>query len=102
MPFLSQTDTSGFDALKRIHDWSQKQNWKFYALSSASLVPAKAFIKQYQLPFGIYAADQKMLMTMARYNPTLYVLKGSRVLAKYSGCNLPDIAILQELTKDPR
>lgn len=102
MPFLSQTDTSGFDALKRIHDWSQKQNWKFYALSSASLVPAKAFIKQYQLPFGIYAADQKMLMTMARYNPTLYVLKGSRVLAKYSGCNLPDITILQELTKDSR
>ncbi len=102
MPFLSQTDTSGFDALKRIYDWSQKQNWKFYALSSASLEPAKAFIQQYQLPFGIYAADQKMLMTMARYNPTLYVLKGSQVLAKYSGCNLPDMAIIQELTKDPR
>lgn len=100
MPFLSQTDTSGFEALKRIHNWSQKQNWDFYGLSSASLDPVKAFKKQHKLPFSIYAADQKMLMTMARYNPTLYVLKGSVVLAKYSGCNLPDVSSLQQLIQD--
>lgn len=100
MPFLSQTDVSGFEALKRIHDWSQKQNWNFYGLSSASLEPAKAFKVQHELPFAIYAADQKMLMTMARYNPTLYVFKGSVVLAKYSGCNLPDIATLQKLIQE--
>lgn len=100
MPFLSQTDASNFHDLKRIHQWSQKQHWNFYALSSASSEPAKIFIKQHQLPFDIYAADQKMLMTMARYNPTLYVLKGSVVLAKYSGCNLPDISSLLQLTQD--
>jgi hypothetical protein len=42
------------------------------------------------LPFKFVQADQKMLLTMARYNPTLYLFKEATVLNKWSGYWLPE------------
>ena len=99
MPFLSEANTSSLTEIKTLYELGKKQGWDFYALSSASLAPSNEFIKKHQLPFEMYAADQKMLMTMARYNPTLYIFKGSRVLEKYSGNNLPVFSELLALTE---
>ena len=46
-----------------------------------------------------YQSDQKMLMTMARYNPTLYLFKGPLVIEKWSGRDLPSIEKIKELLK---
>jgi peroxiredoxin len=62
---------------------------KFYALSSASKEASNEFAKKHGLKFTFFAADQKMLMTMARYNPTVYLFKGSVVIDKWSGMNVP-------------
>lgn len=97
MPFLSETDLSSLEDVNRLYEWSKSQKVDFYALSSASLEPVKDFKKKYGLAFEIFAADQKMLMTMARYNPTLYVFKGSVVVEKYSGNNLPETFDLEEI-----
>ncbi len=99
MPFLSEANTSSLEQIKMLYELGKQQGWDFYALSSASLEPSLAFIKKHQLPFEMYAADQKMLMTMARYNPTLYIFKGSTVLAKYSGNNLPVFSEILALTQ---
>jgi len=99
MPFLSETDVSSLDYVKRLYEWSINRKVDFYALSSASLEPVKAFKKNHELPFDIFAADQKMLMTMARYNPTLYVFKGSVVVEKYSGNHLPDPTTLEDIVR---
>ncbi|MFM8995121.1 MAG: hypothetical protein ACKOI1_02630, partial [Bacteroidota bacterium] len=45
------------------------------------------------------SADQKMLITMARYNPTLYLMKGPVVLGKWSGVDLPSPNRLDKLRK---
>jgi hypothetical protein len=58
-----------------------------------------AFVKQHDLPLKMYSADQKMLITMARYNPTLYFFKGSVVLGKWSGVDLPSTQRLDKLKK---
>jgi hypothetical protein len=47
----------------------------------------------------LYSADQKMLMTMARYNPTLYFMQGPTVLGKWSGTDLPEEKRLERLQK---
>ena len=99
MPFLSETDLSCLENINRLYEWTKSQKVNFYALSSASLKPVKEFKKKYGISFEIFAADQKMLMTMARYNPTLYVFKGSIVIEKYSGNNLPDPAVLEEIIR---
>ncbi len=98
MPFLSEADTASLSEIKTLYALAKQQGWDFYALSSASLGPSTAFIKKHHLPFEMYAADQKMLMTMARYNPTLYLFKGSTVLAKYSGNHIPVFSELLALT----
>jgi peroxiredoxin len=98
MPFLSETDEGPIEELKKIYEWTKNRNIDFYALSSASLEPVKEFKKKHNLSFDIHAADQKMLMTMARYNPTFYLFKGSTVLDKFSGFNMPTISRLEEIT----
>ena len=99
MPFLSEANTSSLKDVITLYELGKQQGWDFYALSSASLQPSKEFIKEHQLPFELYAADQKMLMTMARYNPTFYLFKGSRVLEKYSGHNIPVFSELLAFTE---
>lgn len=99
MPFLSETNEASIKELKTIYEWTKNRNIDFYALSSASLEPVKDFKKKHDLSFDIHAADQKMLMTMARYNPTFYLLKGSIVVEKYSGFSMPTISRLEEMTR---
>jgi uncharacterized membrane protein YphA (DoxX/SURF4 family) len=89
MPFLGETYTGNMSAVKEIAEWAKSRRMKVLGLTSASLEPTEEFLKKYGLDFPVYAADQKMLMTMARYNPTLYLLHGSTVIHKFSGRNLP-------------
>lgn len=89
-PFLNTMDTGNLKGIIELYQFSRDKEWAFYALSSASLDPAIQFKEEHSLPFKFFAADQKMLMTMARYNPTLYLFKGSTVIQKWSGNNLPD------------
>lgn len=98
-PFLNTMDTGNLNEMIELYKFSKDKKWTFYALSSSSLEPAKQFQEKHLLPFKFYAADQKMLMTMARYNPTLYLFKGSTVVEKWSGNNLPDSEELVTLQK---
>lgn len=89
-PFLSKTDVSNLDKIKELHEViSLKPEVKFYALSSASIEASTEFALKNGLKFSFFAADQKMLMTMARYNPTIYLFKGSVVVNKWSGKAIP-------------
>lgn len=90
-PFLSETAKSSLPKISELYKFSEKQKGlKFYALSSASSDAAKDFSEKNNIEFSFYAADQKMLMTMARFNPTLYLFKGSVVVEKWSGISLPE------------
>ena len=100
VPFLENARNESIQEFKTIAEWvvqgKKTQKIKLYALTSASEGPASEYVKKHQLPFQFYSADQKMLMTMARYNPTLYLFDGAVVLNKWSGRNLPEIEELEE------
>ena len=89
MPYLEQGDVSQLDELKEVLNWSKSNGVRVYGLTSASAGPSADFIKRYKLDIKFYSADQKMLLTMARYNPTLFMLKGAKILEKWSGADLP-------------
>jgi hypothetical protein len=87
------------DALKTLLEWTKREGMRVYGLSAVSAGPTTAFLKEHDLAMKFYSADQKMLITMARYNPTLYFFKGPVVLGKWSGVDLPSTKQLEKLKK---
>jgi hypothetical protein len=94
MPYLDQADLSGMQEWKDVLLWAKQKGVRVYGLTSAAAEPAASFLKQHSLDMKFYSADQKMLLTMARYNPTLYFFQGAKVLGKWSGRDLPSVAHL--------
>lgn len=99
IPYLESANLSDIHELQEILNWAHKAGVRVYGLSAVSQGPAIEFVKKHDLPMKMYSADQKMLITMARYNPTLYFFKGSVVLGKWSGVDLPSTERLEKLKK---
>ncbi len=99
VPYLESANLSQLDALKTLLEWTKREGMRVYGLSAVSAGPTTAFLKEHDLAMKFYSADQKMLITMARYNPTLYFFKGPLVLGKWSGVDLPSTKQLEKLKK---
>lgn len=99
VPYLESANLSELEDLKTILEWTKHAGVRVYGLSAVSAEPAAAFIKEHGLAMKFYSADQKMLITMARFNPTLYFFKGPVVLGKWSGVDLPSTKRLEKLKK---
>ena len=95
VPYLEKMDTVMKRQLVNLAShayghYSKFGKTKFWALTATGPDMCKTFKIQHKLPFDFVQADQKMLLTMARYNPTLYLFNGTTILNKWSGCWLPD------------
>jgi len=99
IPVLDAANTNQIEKVVGLYKWAMSMNYKFYALTSASAEPAKQFCLKYKLPFSFFASDQKMLMTMARYNPTMYLFDGAIVKDKWSGNHIPSVENLKSYLK---
>jgi uncharacterized membrane protein YphA (DoxX/SURF4 family) len=84
--------------ISEIYTWSKQNKIAFYPVTASSAEPSATYVKEQKLPFAFLSADQKMLMTLARYNPTLYLFKDAVVVDKWSGRNLPSTQKLQKIT----
>ena len=100
-PYIEQAYDGQMEDLRKLFEWCKSSNIRIYPLTASSDQPAAEFTKTHQLPVTFYSADQKMLMTMARYNPTVFFLKGAEILGKWSGRDLPATEDLQELMTPP-
>ena len=96
-PYIDQAYTGGMDDLRALFTWGNAHGVRIYPLTASSDQPAGEFAKANKLPVTFYSADQKMLMTMARYNPTVFFLKGAEILGKWSGRDLPEVEDIEEL-----
>ena len=96
-PYIDQAYTGGMDDLRALFNWGNAHGVRIYPLTASSDQPAGEFAKANKLPVTFYSADQKMLMTMARYNPTVFFLKGAEILGKWSGRDLPEVEDIEEL-----
>jgi uncharacterized membrane protein YphA (DoxX/SURF4 family) len=96
-PYIDQAYTGAMDDLRALFTWGNAHGVRIYPLTASSDQPAGEFAKANKLPVTFYSADQKMLMTMARYNPTVFFLKGPEILGKWSGRDLPEVEDIEEL-----
>lgn len=97
--YLDKSYTGANPEISAIYKWAVANKVPFYALTATSEAPAAAYAAKYKLPFRFLSGDYKMLMTLARFNPTLYLFKGSVVVDKWSGLNLPGEKRLQKKMK---
>jgi uncharacterized membrane protein YphA (DoxX/SURF4 family) len=97
IPFLSEVNTNALPDAEACFKWAQKNKIPFWGLTSASLDASNTFKLEHKINFKLFSADQKMLMTMARYNPTLYLFDGSTVVEKWSGASMPNAQTLNSL-----
>lgn len=91
--FLESAYQPAFESVKALAQMSVSKGQPFYALSSTSSDIADEFAREHELGFSFHSTDQKTLMTMARYNPTLYLFKGPVVVKKWSGRHLPSVSV---------
>lgn len=95
-PYTSQSYEGAFEEMAEIQKWCVQKKIKLYPLTSTSLDEATAFSKSKGWNTTWYNADEKVLKTMARYNPVLYLFKGTVVVDKWSGRWLPSTARLDK------
>lgn len=88
-PFTDKAYGGCFAEMAEIQKWCAQKKIKLYPLTSTSLEDAAAFSKSKGWNTVWYNADEKVLKTMARYNPVLYLFKGTTVVGKWSGRWLP-------------
>lgn len=78
---------------------AKKLGIKVYGLTGNALDTAQKMADARKLGLEMFNGDQKMLLSMARYNPTLYLFKGPVVIRKWSGRSLPNANKLVKLTQ---
>lgn len=98
-PMVDNAYTGCLPETKEIWKWCQEKNIPFFPLTASAPDPAKEFTTKHKLDFAFYSSDQKMLLTMARYNPVLYLFNDAVVVDKWSGRNLPSVKKLEKLTR---
>ena len=87
-------------SLKKYKDLISKTNKsqiKPVILSSDTNI--ESFLTEVKLNHALYFADEKLLKTMARNNPVLYLLNDGVVLGKWSFNNLPSDSKVKKLIK---
>lgn len=81
-----------------LHKWAKNKGIPFYPVTATGSQAASEFSAAHGLNFGFLAGDYKMLLSMARFNPTLYLMKDASVIRKWSGLNFPSEKKLDKLT----
>lgn len=102
-PYVENVDVSLLKEINELFVAIQKSSFsqgmpKLYVLTASSEKSYGDIKAKNQLgTMEFYLSDQKMLLTMARYNPTIYLFHGATVVKKWSGLNLPDVEEIKEL-----
>lgn len=98
MPYLDKGYQGANAEVKEIYQWAGKHKVRFWPLTSSGSSLIESWTAKEKPGFSWYVCDQKTLITIGRYNPTLYLFKGPVVVKKWSGRSLPSTSRLEKLT----
>ncbi len=87
---------NGIPELKKIADGLTQKGKTVVLVTSAGGADFEAFKKNNALNQPFYFGDEKVLKTIARVNPTLWILKDGIVKGKWSGYALPKIEEIEK------
>lgn len=96
--YLNKTNKSSIKRMGGLQKWAKGKGIPFYPVTATGSTAASEFTASNGLDFSFLAGDYKMLLSMARFNPTLYLMKDDQVVRKWSGLNFPSDKRLNKLT----
>ena len=100
MPNVAHANLKAFEEIAEIAKKLEQKNIPTWLLSAASDEETNRIRHQYQLSFPVMNADTKILKTIVRSNPGLWLLSNGTVKGKWSGFALPEAEeIIESLTK---
>jgi len=97
---ITETSPKDFNNIAPIQKWATDKAVKFITTTYTGPDLASKLLKEKGLDGEVYRCDQKTLLTMARYNSTLYLFKGPVVINKWSARSLPSNEKLTKLCKE--
>ncbi|MEY2793516.1 MAG: hypothetical protein RJA76_1508 [Bacteroidota bacterium] len=100
LPNVNHTKASAFEKIGTLAKELEQKNIPTWLLSAASAEENNNLRHQYQLSFPVLSADTKILKTIIRSNPGLWLLSNGTVKGKWSAYHLPSSEeIVNSLTK---
>ncbi len=100
LPNVNHSKASAFEKIALIAKELEQKNIPTWLLSAASMEETNDLRHKYQLNFPVLSADTKILKTIIRSNPGLWLLSNGTVKGKWSAYHLPSSEeIVNSLTK---
>lgn len=87
---LAMADDSSIDLINELYDYSLEYGYAFYCLTSSSGEDIERWQERTGAEYPFAIMENVTLRTMIRSNPGLMLLKGGKVVNKWSVNNLPD------------
>lgn len=97
MTLLNEVNEKHLEKVKKVAEFCQKNNYKFYCLTASNLEEISEFINNHQPNYQFYNTDPITLKTIVRANPGLVLIKHGTILNKWAAKNIPS---LEELSND--
>lgn len=87
---LEQADDSHFGEIDQLYEWSKENGVAFYCLTASGHKGIEQWIETTGAEYPFCNVDETTLKTMVRSNPGLMLLKGGKIMGKWSHNNLPE------------
>lgn len=88
-PYLEQADDSNFGEINLVYDYCQEHDIRFACLTASTEKGIDHWRNITGAEYPFYATDATTLKTIIRSNPGLVLLRGGRVVGKWSHNGLP-------------
>lgn len=90
---LRNTETEGFEGVKKLADEARQKGYQVLALTSAGDEATRQFRERHGLDFPFYRADETLLKTIVRANPGILVLNKGTITQKKHWFDAEDIRL---------
>ena len=88
-PHLENADDSNFGEIDQIYEYAKENDIPFYCLTASADKGRKHWQDITGAEYPFLTTDETTLKTIVRSNPGLLMLKGSKIVGKWSHNNLP-------------
>jgi hypothetical protein len=99
IPVIKKANTDDIDKIRELAKSLDGSTIKVWLLSASSEEDVNSFRHEFQLAFPSFSADTKVLKTIARSNPSIWLLQDGIVKGKWSHARTPDKNEVIELLK---
>jgi uncharacterized membrane protein YphA (DoxX/SURF4 family)/peroxiredoxin len=90
IPVIKKANTSNIDKIRELAKSLESTDIKVWLVSASSEEDVNNFRHEYQLAIPSFSSDTKVLKTIARANPSIWLLKDGIVKGKWSHNSTPD------------